>query len=391
LLVVWGYKKFEMNIDRHNYEEFFILYVDNEMSSEDRRRVEAFVQLHPDLQEELDMLLQAKLEPDQQVVFANKEELMMFNGAPSSINENNYEEWLVLYTDNELDEEQRRVVEAYAGHHPAVQHELALLLQTRLEPDAIVFPDKNSLYRREEKTRRIGWWKIAAAAVLLAAIATTTAIIINKNNAVKPTSPGITSTTDQKIPAAKQEQATEMVQNDNSNKENKNGQPVDQTPVITPNDNNNNNALATVDTKESRDKKSVKQQTRKQQRVTVQEEEKPVIAAITNNSNQSTSIDDPVNAASNVNSKIIDEIFTTQTALTKSRDNHIIPAVTTIAPKTYNIRTTDTPEDFVQNDGKKSKLRGFLRKVTRTFEKNTRIDATDEDDRLLVGGLAIKL
>ena len=40
--------------------------------------------------------------------------------------------------------------------------------------------------------------------------------------------------------------------------------------------------------------------------------------------------------------------------------------------------------------GKKSKLRGFFRKLTRTFEKTTNIDATDED-RVLIGGLAFKL
>jgi hypothetical protein len=44
-----------------------------------------------------------------------------------------------------------------------------------------------------------------------------------------------------------------------------------------------------------------------------------------------------------------------------------------------------------QTDGKKNKLRGLLRKVTRTFEKNTQVNATDENDRLLIGGLALKL
>jgi hypothetical protein len=38
----------KMNINRHNYEEFFILYMDNELGSEDRRLVEEFVQKHPE-------------------------------------------------------------------------------------------------------------------------------------------------------------------------------------------------------------------------------------------------------------------------------------------------------------------------------------------------------
>lgn len=376
-------KKSKMNIDRHNYEEYFILYVDNELGSEGRRDVEAFVQLHPDLQEELDMLLQAKLVPDQYVVFDNKEELMMFNGTLSSIDENNYEEWLMLCTDNELDEEQKRVVEIYAEHHPAVKNELALLLQTRLQPEEIVFPGKNVLYRREEKTRRIGWWKIAAAAVLLAAIATTTAVIISTNNTAKPTRPEIASTPEQKTPAVKEQTPGTMAQVDD-----KKEPPAIQIPP-TINADDNNNALAKIESNDRLAANPVKQQNKKQQLVTKPEEEQPVIAANTTTTNQGTSINDPVNTERVRTDIIIDE-FLEETALTKSKDRHIIPAVTTIAPKTYNIRT-DTQEDFVQNDGKKTILRGFLRKVTRTFEKNTRIDATNDDDRLLVGGLTIKL
>jgi hypothetical protein len=47
------------------------------------------------------------------------------------------------------------------------------------------------------------------------------------------------------------------------------------------------------------------------------------------------------------------------------------------------------PED--ESGGRKNKLRGFFRKVTRTFEKRTNINTTDDDNRLLVGGLAIRL
>jgi anti-sigma factor RsiW len=40
-----------MKIDRHNYEEYFILYMDNELSSDDRGQVEEFIQKNPDLKE----------------------------------------------------------------------------------------------------------------------------------------------------------------------------------------------------------------------------------------------------------------------------------------------------------------------------------------------------
>ena len=82
-------------INRHNYEEYFILYMDNELGSEERRMVEAFVQQHPDLKEELDNLLQYKLAPDTDIVFDRERgiaeskmvmhtlhEAIMKNGAP---------------------------------------------------------------------------------------------------------------------------------------------------------------------------------------------------------------------------------------------------------------------------------------------------------------------
>ncbi|RYG44610.1 MAG: hypothetical protein EOO01_19195, partial [Chitinophagaceae bacterium] len=65
-----------MQINRHNYEEFFILYLDNELSSEDRGQVELFVQENPDLKAELDLLLQSQLSPDASVIFDNKDLLL---------------------------------------------------------------------------------------------------------------------------------------------------------------------------------------------------------------------------------------------------------------------------------------------------------------------------
>jgi hypothetical protein len=43
------------------------------------------------------------------------------------------------------------------------------------------------------------------------------------------------------------------------------------------------------------------------------------------------------------------------------------------------------------SENKTKRLRGFLRKATRILERRANISATDEDDRLLIGGLAVKL
>ena len=70
-----------MNINRYNYEEFFLLYVDNELTKEERADVEAFVQENPDLEEELLMLKQSSLRPDLTVKFPGKSSLMKAEAA----------------------------------------------------------------------------------------------------------------------------------------------------------------------------------------------------------------------------------------------------------------------------------------------------------------------
>ena len=158
--------------------------MDNELGSEDRCRVELFVQENPDLKDELDWLLQSRLVPDTSLVFDNKEHLMKTSGA-ESINTTNYEEWLFLYTDNELTVEQKITVEKFAAAHPAIQEELELLQKTKFEPEQeIIFHNKELLYRKEEKVRviAINWQKIAVAAALFIAISSIALIEFNKKD-----------------------------------------------------------------------------------------------------------------------------------------------------------------------------------------------------------------
>jgi hypothetical protein len=114
-------------ITRDNYEEFFLLYVDNELSATDRRLVERFVADNPDMGEEWESLLQCRLEPER-FIFPGKEELIKEE-------ENPWPEKI-------------------------------------FEPDmTIVFPGKESLYRKEKHRRVVlyPWWRVAAAALILIA------------------------------------------------------------------------------------------------------------------------------------------------------------------------------------------------------------------------------
>lgn len=163
-----------MNINRDNYEEIFMLYADNELAAEEREAVEIFVEQNTDLAAELNLLKQLQFKPDADLVFMNKESLFRNESEHETININNYEEFFVLYADNELNNEQQISVEKFVYKNPSVQSEFELIQETKLEADnSVVYEGKEDLYRYEKDEKvvplfiSIRAWKWAAAAILI--------------------------------------------------------------------------------------------------------------------------------------------------------------------------------------------------------------------------------
>jgi len=157
-------------INRDNYEEFFLMYVDGELSTTDKETVEAFVQLHPDLQEELAMLQQTVLLPEGDIVFADKN--LLFKHAES--NNIATEEQRLLYIDNELATQEKAALETALLTNANLQKDLALLRQTKLPSENIACPNKEALYKEEKKRRVVymRWQYMAAAAIIIGLVAT---------------------------------------------------------------------------------------------------------------------------------------------------------------------------------------------------------------------------
>lgn len=150
-----------MNISRHNYEEFFLMYVDNELSAPQRNAVELFVQQNPDLAKELQLLQQAVVQEDE-IIFDDKQSLLK-DGTLAM------QEKLMLFADDELPLEEKSAMFTLLAADSSAAAEWKILQKTKLQPDeSIVFEDKASLYRTEGgRVIGIKWWRIAAAAVLL--------------------------------------------------------------------------------------------------------------------------------------------------------------------------------------------------------------------------------
>jgi hypothetical protein len=152
-----------MNINRHNYETFFLLYTDNELSVAERKAVDEFVIANPDLLEELDMLQQSILLPDN-IEFDFKDSLLKRELITDDIQEK-----LLLHLDNELAPTEKTEIEFLINKEAGIESEWKILQSTKLTADvAIVFEDKQSLYKKEEgRVVAFPWRKMAAAAVLI--------------------------------------------------------------------------------------------------------------------------------------------------------------------------------------------------------------------------------
>lgn len=380
-----------MNITRHNYEEYFILYMDNELTPEERGMVEAFVQLHPDLKEELDLLLQYKFTPDTEIVFSGKEELLK-GQADSIVNLSNYEEYLLLYIDNELNPAEVVAVEQFAAENLAVKKELDLLRFTRLQAETVVFTDKASLYRKEEKVRAlpVRWWR-AAAAILILGFGLTSIWMINRRVDEASLAAGKTPSKESiKSPAPIQPEkgaealaiGSDSVQRHSSTTAE--GLATTKSGGIA----NNVQTNTTTNVKQQPDNRTNQPQPDNTDAIANRQPDnrsnnlpQPVNNPNVNNTQDAVAVT-PVPANNNAKGILTETIVTKTTGSSPDIKQAVDFAVN---------RSDDQGIETAGNDGKKNKLRGFLRKVTRTFEKRTNIDPTDQDDRLLVGGLAIKL
>jgi hypothetical protein len=156
-----------MNINRNNYEEYFLLYADNELSAQEKNMVEIFVEQNADLEEEFTMLKQSVLKPDHSIILNDKSSL--FKGGDEFVNLNNYEEKFLLYADNELNLSEVEETKKFVLSNSSLQNEFTLLQTVKYEPDtSIVFPDKSSLYKKDNDDKVIPFrWKALAAAIVL--------------------------------------------------------------------------------------------------------------------------------------------------------------------------------------------------------------------------------
>jgi hypothetical protein len=348
-----------------NYEEFFILYMDNELDAAQKQEVEEFLELHPDLRSEFDILMSLKL-PTEEYSF-NKEALL--SGQMKGVGA---DEELMLYIDEELLADRKKILELELASNNNYRLQLELLQKTKLDAsETIAYPNKEELYHREVKVISIRvWMRVAVALVLVTALGL---LYFLSDSTTAPAGPDLANNgqsvnTQPKDVATPPPATASSAENDGSpmNETNKGQEPkmasksIDAPkpaqPAILREPQPENNLIARVEmpTEENN---------------TVQE--LPV--------ERRTEVIDTRSMSGSVTNTELDQQTVNNFPVTSES----------------SIRTTDSYASAFgeekDSDAAKGSVKGFLRKATRLIEKKTGFDPTNEDGELLIGALAVKL
>lgn len=165
-----------------NYESFYLDYLEGTLSEEERIAFEEFLAANPELQvdEELLFLDDApeKMDPLQKFLL-KKEDL-------SIVTDENLEYFAIGKVENVLSANEEKVFDGYLASNPEAQNVVADYQATRLQPSAVVYPNKEDL--KEKEVAFISWKMIGGIVVAAAILLLFFQLGFNSNN-TKETTP----------------------------------------------------------------------------------------------------------------------------------------------------------------------------------------------------------
>lgn len=350
-----------MNINRHNYEEFFLLYVDNELTAGQRKIVEAFVASNPDLQEEFDLIQQSTFTDDVKL------ESTFINSLLKPVDEesNISEEQLLLYVDDELRADEKAQVEKELVANTTLQKELQWLRRSQLTADtSIVFPDKSLLYKQAEPARVFSLsitarrWSAAAAVVVL--LGSAMWLMLDGN---KTTDPVKFATVDQQ----QSKKNTEETIKPSSVKE---------------------LVKETLDeqTNEFKEATATTESTQQSKTTTITNPSVATVNPATKTETTTTQVADEQTdlSTAGVDEKIIEEKIEAPSNFSKT--STVQPIANNISYAAYNNDVADEEEEGLLNEERqrRSGIAGLIKKAKRTLERKTGIQSSSSEVRFAV-------
>jgi hypothetical protein len=350
------------DINLGNYEEYFVLYMDNELTEDQRKMVEDFLLVNPDLQAELEILMGTKL-PAEEFSFDKKALLA------ESMKLNTVDEDLLLFIDGELSAEKNTLVELELTSNATYQAQYRHLLQTKLDAtEVIACPDKKELYRRTERAVLFQpWMRIAAAVLVMAAMG----IFYFSGNDSLTVAPPVKVAVKNQLPSGAQP----------SQKAIKAGGPSIELAIAESKPTKQD--MAAPDKERQTDKRNE-----------VNNPLRQVNDLMARNTAEDAAYTSPAaKATTTIAANPGIEATTASFDPTKEIINKS-GVTSALSQRNTSINATEytVPNDVASNTERKGSFKSFLRKATRLIERKTGIDPTSGDDEeLLIGAVAVKL
>ena len=151
-------------IHRENIQEWLLLYADNELSADEMKAVESYLHTNPDLQHELETLLELRLIPDE----VKSKKLLQSLYIPIANLSDEEISQLIDYADEEADANTKSFIKQKTETDSGWDDYYMSLIKTKHRPALeIVFPDKTRLYQKTPIFKFSSGKILRAAAIII--------------------------------------------------------------------------------------------------------------------------------------------------------------------------------------------------------------------------------
>lgn len=170
-------------ITRNNYEEFFLDYIEEEISAQNKELLEAFLVQHPDLKKELDEMMGKDFTCEATSV---KTEFASLKKIPFQAN---FDDFCIAHLEGDLNKYEKKAFENFIASQPEKEKDLNLYHKIKLTANtSLVFTDKKGLKRRNKAIvfRQFVFTTLATAASIAILFSVWTTEIETGNSNLKP-------------------------------------------------------------------------------------------------------------------------------------------------------------------------------------------------------------
>ncbi|MBE9491390.1 MAG: hypothetical protein IMY70_00775, partial [Bacteroidetes bacterium] len=142
-----------MNINRNNYEIYFLDYLENRLTPDRKTQLMCFLDQNPDLKEEFEYFDNIQIPVDDSIHCEDKSKLKKPDiKSIGNIHADNYEDLFIAEIEGDLNDSQKAQLKLLLKNNTFLWNEYQKFQKTILKPDqSVVFENKNSLKKKERK------------------------------------------------------------------------------------------------------------------------------------------------------------------------------------------------------------------------------------------------